>query len=46
VDFNVEKMRKESLKINPYIEIIEISCKTGQGLPSWFNWIRDKVDAR
>ena len=43
VDFDVEKMRKESLRINPHLEIIEISCKTGEGLPFWFDWLREKV---
>jgi hydrogenase nickel incorporation protein HypB len=46
VDFDVEKARKEALKINPNLEIIEISCKTGDGLPIWFNWFTDKVNAR
>lgn len=46
VSFNVEKIRKESLRINPHLEIIEISCKTGDGLPSWFNWLEDKVKKR
>jgi hydrogenase nickel incorporation protein HypB len=43
VSFNVEKIRKESLKINPYLEIIEISCKTGDGLSSWFRWLKHKA---
>ena len=46
VDFNVEKMQKESLRINPHLEIIEICCKTGDGLPSWFDWLKDKVEKR
>ena len=46
VDFDVEKARKEALKINPNLEIIEISCKTGDGLPIWFNWFTDKVNPR
>jgi hydrogenase nickel incorporation protein HypB len=46
VSFDAEKLRKESLQINPHLEIIEISCKTGEGLPSWFNWLKDKVKKR
>ena len=46
VNFSVEKIREESLRINPHLEIIEISCKTGDGLPSWFNWLEDKVQKR
>jgi len=46
VNFDVEKLREESLKINPHLEIIEISCKTGEGLPSWFHWLEDMVKKR
>jgi hydrogenase nickel incorporation protein HypB len=46
VNFSVEKIREESLRINPHLQIIEISCKTGDGLPSWFNWLEDKVQKR
>ena len=46
VSFDVEKLREESLKINPHLEIIEISCKTGEGLPSWFHWLEDRVKKR
>jgi hydrogenase nickel incorporation protein HypB len=46
VDFNVEKMREESLRINPNLEIIEISCKTRDGLPSWFDWLKEKVKVK
>ena len=46
VNFDVEKLREESLKINPHLEIIEISCKTGEGLPSWFHWLEEKVKKR
>jgi len=46
VDFNVGKMREESLRINPHLEIIEISCKTGEGLTLWFDWLRAKVAMR
>ncbi len=46
VDFDVERVREESLRINSRLEIIEISCKTGDGLPLWFNWLREKVGMR
>lgn len=46
VECNVERIRKESLKINPNLGIIEISCKTGDGLPSWFSWLRNRIKKR
>ena len=46
VECSVDKIREESLRINPHLEIIEISCKTGDGFSSWFNWLRDRVRKR
>lgn len=42
---SVEKIREESLKINPHLEIMEISCRTGEGLDQWFRWLGDKAKA-
>ena len=46
VDCSVEKIREEVLKINPGMVIFEISCKTGEGLDAWCNWIREEVKTR
>ena len=40
VDFNVEKAVKDALKINPSLEIIQISCKTGKGIREFFEWLK------
>jgi hydrogenase nickel incorporation protein HypB len=39
VDFDVARARKEALEMNPRIDILEISCKTGEGLDDWVSWI-------
>jgi hydrogenase nickel incorporation protein HypB len=46
VDCSVEKIREEVLKINPGMVIFEISCKTGEGLDGWCNWIREEVKTK
>jgi len=46
VDCSVEKIREEALKVNPGLAIFEISCKTGEGLDQWHDWLREKVKAR
>ena len=46
VDCSVEKIRKESWKINPELKIFEVSCKTGQGLEGWYQWLREGVRAK
>ena len=43
VDCSVEKIKEDALKINPDLAIFEISCKTGEGLEGWYNWIREKA---
>jgi hydrogenase nickel incorporation protein HypB len=39
VAFDIAKARRESLEINPKLEIIEMSCTTGAGLDRWVSWI-------
>ena len=46
VDCSVEKIKEEALKINPAMTIFEISCKTGEGLDAWYNWLREEVKTR
>jgi hydrogenase nickel incorporation protein HypB len=43
VDCRIQKIREDSLKINPDLHIFEISCKTGEGLEAWYDWLRDEV---
>jgi hydrogenase nickel incorporation protein HypB len=43
VDCSVERIRDEALKINPDLAVFEISCKTGEGLEGWYNWIRERA---
>jgi hydrogenase nickel incorporation protein HypB len=44
VDFDLEKARRDALAINPDLKIIEVSCKTGQGLEEWFAWIARQIE--
>jgi hydrogenase nickel incorporation protein HypB len=46
VDCTVEKIREEALKINPHMTIFEVSCKTGEGLDAWYEWLKQEVKAR
>ena len=43
VDTNLESMKEDILKINPDIKIFEVSCRTGEGLKEWIDWLEDKV---
>ncbi|MFZ0450089.1 MAG: hydrogenase nickel incorporation protein HypB [Desulfatiglandaceae bacterium] len=46
VDCTVEGIREEALKINPHLVIFEISCKTGDGLEAWYDWLQQEVRVR
>ena len=46
VDCSLEKLNEDSLKINPDLTIFRISCKTGEGLEDWYNWLRKQVKTR
>lgn len=46
VDCTVERIREEALKINPHMTIFEISCKTGEGLEAWYEWLKQEVLTR
>jgi len=46
VDCSVEKIREEALKVSPGLEIFEISCKTGDGLDAWYEWLKEEVKTR
>jgi len=40
VPFSVEQARENARRVHPGIEIIEISCITGEGLDRWLGWLR------
>jgi hydrogenase nickel incorporation protein HypB len=44
VDFDIEKAKREAADINPDIEVIEVSCRTGAGLGSWTNWVERRIE--
>lgn len=43
VDFDVHKVEQNVRVLNPNMTIFHISCKTGEGLDDWFNWLREQL---
>lgn len=39
LDVDVAKIRKDALSLNPSIRIFEVSCKTGEGIDAWIEWL-------
>jgi hydrogenase nickel incorporation protein HypB len=42
-DVNIDKIRKDSLSLNPKLKIFEVSCKTGEGMPAWVDWLKERT---
>ena len=42
-DVNMENMKQDILAINPDIQIFQVSCRKGDGLVEWTNWLRQEV---
>lgn len=43
-DFSIEKVVKYAKKLNPNIEIIPISARTGEGINELANWLRGEIN--
>jgi hydrogenase nickel incorporation protein HypB len=39
VDYDLEKVKRQALAINPNLRIFEVSCRTGEGLDAWCEWL-------
>ncbi|GAB5046806.1 hydrogenase nickel incorporation protein HypB [Thermodesulfovibrio sp. TK110] len=39
LDVSIDKIKKDAQFLNPKIKIFEVSCKTGQGIDEWTNWL-------
>jgi hydrogenase nickel incorporation protein HypB len=46
VDCSLDRIKEDSLKINPDLQIFQISCKTGEGLDAWYEWLLESVKNR
>jgi hydrogenase nickel incorporation protein HypB len=40
VDFDVERCIEYARRINPKLEVLQVSAKTGEGMDSWLNWLQ------
>ncbi|MCG3119757.1 MAG: Hydrogenase maturation factor HypB [bacterium] len=40
-DFDMNRVKANARSINADLRIFEVSCRTGQGLKTWFEWIKN-----
>ncbi len=45
-DCNPDLMEERALKINPQLAVFRVSCRTGEGLDRWIEWLEGKVQKR
>lgn len=43
VDYSLEKVKRQALAINPQLRIFELSCRSGEGLDAWCEWLKEFV---
>jgi hydrogenase nickel incorporation protein HypB len=43
LDFSLDEARENARQINPQLKFLEISCKTGEGLDEWTDWLKSKM---
>ena len=46
VNCDLQAMKGNALKINPFLRIFEISCKTGEGISEWCDWLSSNGAAK
>ncbi|RJP85868.1 MAG: hydrogenase accessory protein HypB [Desulfobacteraceae bacterium] len=44
-DFKMELMEERVRRLNPDIKIFTVSCKTGEGIDLWANWLLEAVQS-
>ncbi|MCB0284428.1 MAG: hydrogenase nickel incorporation protein HypB [Calditrichaeota bacterium] len=42
-DFDMDTVKRNALQINGDLKIFELSCRTGEGLDTWFAWLKSLV---
>ena len=43
-DFDMDAFKNRVISLNPSITIIEVSCKTGEGIETWAGWLAGEVE--
>ena len=40
VDADPERMERDALGLNPALDVMRVSCRSGEGLEQWYRWLR------
>jgi len=42
LDFDIEQAKKYALQVNPDLEFLELSVRTGEGMDNWYSWVKNR----
>lgn len=42
-DFSMDNFKNDLMKLSPVSPLFEVSCTSGEGLESWYIWLREKL---
>jgi hydrogenase nickel incorporation protein HypB len=45
-DFSLDRVKKNALMINGDLTVLEVSCRTGNGLSEWCDWLCTSLEAK
>jgi hydrogenase nickel incorporation protein HypB len=45
VPFDISKAKENAKRVHPDIDIVEVSCTTGDGVDSWVRWVETRLAA-
>ncbi len=43
VDFDVQRAIANAREVNPQIVVLQVSARSGEGLLTWYGWLRREV---
>ncbi|NDJ76445.1 MAG: hydrogenase nickel incorporation protein HypB [Chloroflexi bacterium] len=46
MDFDVDYFRHGVEVLNPGVAFFPVSCRTGEGIPAWLDWLRERISQK
>lgn len=43
LDFNLEKAKEYAIRVNPSLDFIELSVRSGEGMEKWYAWLENLI---
>lgn len=43
-DFDIDAVKKRIQPLNPEIQVLPLSCKTGEGIDAWIEWLQQEIE--